>query len=121
MPLAARVGEFINEIGLSWFLEGLSFDLVCLAVSVARTFDVDGTVFGSLHTRFPSRWVTSKLLKLPEVHSTVSRKRPVVVNVPLALRALPARTGRVILDQRHSIDEECMGILGPKISTWFAL
>lgn len=60
MLLAPEVGEIVDEIGLSWLLEGSSFGPFCLAVAMGIFAEVDWTGLGLLDTWFPYCWESAR-------------------------------------------------------------
>lgn len=52
MPLDTKVHERVDEIWLSWFLEGSSFEPVRSVVPVVRSAEIDWTGPSSLDTWF---------------------------------------------------------------------
>lgn len=87
-----KASECVDEIALSWFLEGSSFDPVCSDVAVAISSEVDWTGLRLLDSWFPYFWEAGKVLDFPGGHKMVSRQRPLDGVVPLPSRALLART-----------------------------
>lgn len=52
VPLATKVRQRCDEITLSWFLEGSSFNPACLVISVTRSTEVNWTALAPLDTGF---------------------------------------------------------------------
>lgn len=40
--LVSKISHFINDIGSEWFLEGLSFDLICSFIAITNSNEVIG-------------------------------------------------------------------------------
>lgn len=67
-----QVPEAVDEIGLSWYLEASSSELVHWIVVVPRSAEVDWTGLGSPDTWVPYRSRASEVIELPEVSTTDS-------------------------------------------------
>lgn len=65
VPFSVKSRELVDEIGLYWLLKGSSFDLVCSAVALVRSAEVDCTGLGLHDTWFSYRWETGEVLDLP--------------------------------------------------------
>lgn len=112
-PLAARVHEFVDEIGLSMFLEGPFFDSARSTVAMARSAKVDCTGLGSLYTWFLYWLKTGEVSDLSEGRITVSRRRPLDGDVRFARRGFPARSVCFAVDQLFLMDEGRAEFLAP--------
>lgn len=56
VPLDTEARERVDDIGLSWFVEGSSFNSVCSVISFGRSAEGHCTGFSSKDTSFPYSW-----------------------------------------------------------------
>lgn len=105
VPLAPKARECIDEVGLSWILEGSSFDPVRLLVPVTRSAEVDWTGLASLDTWLPSHWKTIEVFDFPEGHTTVYCRRPFYGDVSIACRNLSAHATCFAVHRLLSMNE----------------
>lgn len=93
-------------------MEGSLVDLVSSNVAVARSAEVHWTGLSSLDTWLPNHWETGVTFDFPEGHTTVWRKCPLDVYVPLTCRSLSVRTFPFAVNELISMDEARTRISG---------
>lgn len=105
VPFTDNICEWFDETGLTWFVEGPSFDPGFSKIGDARSAEVNWTGLASMDSWYPCPWETGKDFNLVEGNTTVSRERPLEGNAPLTWRLLLVHAVGFAFDRHLSKDE----------------
>lgn len=112
VPLMAKVCQSVDEIGLAWFLQGSSFEPVCLFISDTRPNDVGWWAFLRWIFRFHTGGRPAKYLTCVKVVPPPWCNPWIDGDAPLGSRAVPASAVCFIVDKLFSMEDACVSVRG---------